>query len=206
MSAKKKIITSLAVGLFVSLIFNYAGFAEKCEEVSGKVLRLHIVAASDSEEDQALKLKVRDMLLKSSADIFDGSVNVDNAVNLITPRLPELKCIAENVIRENGYNYKVSVSLKNEYFTTRRYDSFTMPPGEYKALRVVIGEGKGHNWWCVMYPSMCLPGAAAEDNAKSILGGKLYRFIGKNPQFEPRFKIIEIYESLKFKLGGRQSA
>ena len=199
---KNKVLLSIAAGLVLTFIINTAGFAKSCEEVTSKVLRLHIVAASDSDEDQALKLKVRDDLLKSGADVFNGCVNIDNALDIITPKIPELEKLALDVIKKNGFDYDVNITLKNEYFSTRVYDDFTMPPGEYKALRVVIGEGKGHNWWCVMFPAMCLPSANANENAQSILGEKLYKFIGKKPQFEPRFKIVEIYESLKYKMIG----
>ena len=203
MSLKNKVILSISIGLIVSMIFSTAGFAAKCEKVSENVLRLHIVAASDSEEDQHLKLKVRDAVLEKSSSIFDGSVDIENAVDKITPELPLIRQTARQIIQENGYDYDVDVSLKKEYFKTRVYDGFTMPPGEYLALRIVIGEGKGHNWWCVMYPAMCLPSARAEDNAKNILGDKIYRFIGRNPKYEPRFKIIEVIEELKYKISNR---
>ena len=172
-------------------------FDATCREVRGKVLRLHVIAASDSEKDQQLKLKVRDAILEKGAEIFDGSVDIENAVERITPQIGSLEHTAEEVIRKSGLDYTVKITIGEEYFGTRTYGKFTLPAGKYLALKVVIEKGKGHNWWCVMFPALCLPAARANTDVEAILGKKGLRLISKNPKYEPRFKIIEIIEEIR---------
>ena len=108
-------------------------FDATCREVRGKVLRLHVIAASDSEKDQQLKLKVRDAILKKGAEIFDGSVDIENAVEKITPQIDLLEHTAEEVIRKNGLDYTVKITIGEEYFGTRTSGQFTLPAGKYLA-------------------------------------------------------------------------
>lgn len=203
MNILKKFKKAIIFSIIVSIILSMVSFDLDCSDVRDKVLRLHIVAASDKKEDQELKLKVRDALLKKGADIFDGTVDIENAVEKITPQISKLQKIASEVIKENGFDYTVSISLKDEFFATRTYGKFTLPAGKYLALRVVIEKGEGHNWWCVMFPAMCLPAARANTDIEAILGKKGMRLISKNPKYEPRFKIIEIIEEIKNYLGCR---
>ena len=161
------------------------------------MLRLHVIAASDSDEDQALKLKVRDAVLKEGEDIFNGSVNIDNAVQKITPEIERLSIAAKKVINENGFDYDVKVTLGREFFTTRTYENITLPAGRYLAVRVVIDKGAGHNWWCVMFPPLCLPAAEASTDIDDVLTDKGVKLVEKNPKYEPRFKIIELIEKIK---------
>lgn len=193
----KKIKLSVIISLILSIVLSTVSFAFACENIRENVLRLHVLAASDSEEDQQLKLKVRDALLKEGADIFDGSVNIENAARKIVPKIPRLEETAERIIRENGLDYDVKITLKKEFFATRTYEKITLPAGKYLALRVVIDSGKGHNWWCVMFPALCLPAARANTDVEAILGEKGTRLVSKNPKYEPRFKIIEIIEEIK---------
>lgn len=197
MSLNKKIKISVIFSIVFSIIFSTVSFAVTCENIRENVLRLHVLAASDSEEDQRLKLKVRDAILAESSDIFDGSVDMENAVERITPKLSEIQKTAERIIRENGFDYSVKVSLKEEFFTTRTYGKTTLPAGRYLALRVIIDSGKGHNWWCVMFPALCLPAARANTDIEAVLGEKGTRLVSKNPKYEPRFKVIEIIEEIK---------
>ena len=200
MSFKKKIELSVCIAILISIIFSIASFANTSESVRNKVLRLHVLANSDSAEDQELKLKVRDALLNAGCDIFNGSTDVNNARLKIEPYTDYLINVAEKVIIDNGFDYDVKIYLCNEYFTTRTYETVTLPAGEYLALKVIIGEGKGHNWWCVMFPPMCISAADEENEMKNVLNADEISLIKKNPSFEPRFKIIEIFESLKTKL------
>ena len=187
----------VAAAIIISLILNIAGFAYTCEDVRENVLRLHVIAASDSDEDQALKLKVRDAVLKEGEDIFNGSVNIDNAVQKITPEIERLSTAAKKVINENGFDYDVKVTLGREFFTTRTYENITLPAGRYLAVRVVIDKGAGHNWWCVMFPPLCLPAAEASTDIDDVLTDKGVKLVEKNPKYEPRFKIIELIEKIK---------
>ena len=175
-------------------------FAYNCSRVRSDVLRMHVIANSDSDEDQALKLKVRDAVLESGAELFDGTVTVDEAKAKIEPQKADLEAAAREVIEREGYDYPVSVNVVNEYFATRCYGDLTMPAGRYTAVKVVIGEGAGHNWWCVMFPPLCLP--AAQDrggNIDAFLDGDELKVVESSGRYEPRFKIVEIIEELREK-------
>ena len=167
-------------------------FAYNCSRVR--------IANSDSDEDQALKLKVRDAVLERGAELFDGTVTADEAKAKIEPQKAELEAAAREVIEREGYDYPVSVNVVNEYFATRCYGDLTMPAGRYTAVKVVIGEGAGHNWWCVMFPPLCLP--AAQDrggNIDAFLDGDELKVVESSGRYEPRFKIVEIIEELREK-------
>lgn len=200
MSRLKKFNLVLAITLLLSFIFSCTSFAKQCGEIRGEVLRLHILANSDSDADQALKIKVRDAVLAEGADIFDGASDLLTAQNNIEAQTGRLKEIAEHTIRENGYSYPVSVVIGKEYFNTRTYDDVTLPAGQYNAVRVLIGTGEGKNWWCVMFPPMCLPAAESEATIDQVLTEEGTKLVKSNPKYEVRFKIIEIFEELKDKL------
>lgn len=151
----------MAAGLFLAiLISNLSSFisdGQKLDELRGSVLRLHILANSDSDRDQCLKLKVRDKLLGS--DLFGGAADLAEAEETAAKKLRQIEHIAENVLLESGCRYRVSAELTDADFDERVYGDITMPSGKYRALRIKIGKGEGHNWWCVMYPPLCLPAA-----------------------------------------------
>lgn len=197
MNLLKKIRISVCSAIIISIIFSVISFAHTSEKIRGEVLRLHIIANSDSSIDQNLKLRVRDAVLEEGNDIFDGSVNIENAVEKITPKLKEVEKTAKIIIRKNGFDYNVKASLSREYFTTRTYENVTLPAGWYLALRIVIGEGKGHNWWCVMFPPMCLPAASERKEISSVLNSKETKLVSKNPKYEMRFKIVELVEEFR---------
>ncbi len=186
---------SLLVGFLIAVVFSITSFAETCEEVRENVLRLHVLANSDSAEDQQLKLKVRDALLKAGKNIFDGSVTRENAEEKIAKEKETLLETAEKVIEENGFDYDVEITVTEEFFTTRTYENVTLPAGKYMAVRVLIGESVGKNWWCVMFPPLCIPTAQPDINL--FFTEDEIKLVESSPEYEPRFKIIEIYESLK---------
>lgn len=150
-----------AAGLVLTiLISNTVGFVRDglaLDRLRGSVLRLHILAESDSERDQTLKLRVRDALLESG--ILDGADSLAEAETIAADRLPDIERIAETVLRANGCDLPVEAELADTEFDVRTYGDITMPAGTYRALRVKIGSAQGHNWWCVMYPSLCVPAA-----------------------------------------------
>ena len=197
MSFIKKIKISVSLAIVISIVFSIISFAKTSDEIRNEVLRIHVIANSDSEFDQSLKLKVRDAVLTEGADIFDGSVNVENAVEKITPNIDRLERAANEVIAENGVDYKAVVSLEKTYFGTRTYEDVTLPAGKYLAVKVVIGSGEGKNWWCVMFPPMCIPAAADREELSDVLSSDGEKLVMKNPKYEPRFKIIEVYEKIK---------
>ena len=196
MSLSKKIKISITVGIVVAILFSICSFA-KTSEIRSDVLRLHVIANSDTSVDQNLKLRLRDYILQEGKDIFNGSVNVENAVEKIEPVLPELEKSAKAFVNRAGFDYDVKISLSNEYFTTRTYETVTLPAGKYLALRVVIGSGEGHNWWCVMFPPMCVPAADKKDEIENVFSEKEIKLVESKPKYEPRFKVVEIYEQLK---------
>ena len=160
----KKIIFAVVAGLFVTSILSVSGFINTSSNIRDDVLRLHVLANSDTVEDQNLKLKVRDAVLEEGKDIFDGEINVENAEEKISIEKSRLIDAAENAVRQNGFDYDVDVFVTDEFFDTRSYGNITLPAGNYTAVKVTIGESAGHNWWCVMFPPMCLP--AAEDKTE----------------------------------------
>lgn len=175
-------------------------FAYNCSRVRSDVLRMHVIANSDCSADQQLKLMVRDAVLERGAQLFDGTVTADEARRKIEPHKAELEAAAREMIERAGYDYPVSVNVVNEYFATRCYGSLTMPAGRYTAVKVVIGEGAGHNWWCVMFPPLCLP--AAQDrggNLDAFFDDGELKVVESSGRYEPRFKIVEIIEKLKEK-------
>lgn len=174
-----------------------AQYAVNCRNVRTGVLRLHVIANSDAQSDQDVKLTVRDAVLKCGADIFDGSVTSEQAVEKITPVLGRLEDTAVAVLTKNGMPYGAKAFLTEEYFDTRAYGDITLPAGKYTALKIVLGEGKGQNWWCVMYPPLCLPAAAvADDSCYGVFSDSGATVVGNENRYEIRFGIVEVFEKL----------
>ena len=142
---------ALMVGLALFLLTGGLALQTQ-DQLAEKVVRLHILANSDTEEDQALKLQVRDVVLERATEILKQSADRQDAEARLRGQLLELERLAAEEIRAEGYDYPVTVELTDTAFPTREYDGFTLPAGTYLALRVVIGAGEGHNWWCVVFP------------------------------------------------------
>lgn len=195
-----KIQAVVFAAVFATGACSVGAFAYNCSRVRSDVLRMHVIANSDCSADQQLKLMVRDAVLERGAQLFDGTVTADEARRKIEPHKAELEAAAREVIERAGYDYPVSVNVVNEYFATRCYGSLTMPAGRYTAVKVVIGEGAGRNWWCVMFPPLCLP--AAQDrggNLDAFFDDGELKVVESSGRYEPRFKIVEIIEKLKEK-------
>ena len=165
------------------------------------VVRLHVLANSDTEEDQALKLLVRDGVLEAAAPLVEGCTTQAEAVEALTTHLPELEAAALAVMESEGYDYPVTVLLGEEDYPTRTYESCAFPAGTYVSLRVLIGSGEGQNWWCCLFPPLCLSAATAkQDNEDAFIRVGLtkdqYGIItetGKT-KYKVRFKILEVLE------------
>jgi stage II sporulation protein R len=186
-----------ALAMLCAFFFSLLSFQVRCAGVRKEVLRLHVIAHSDSDADQAAKLAVRDAILAEGADLFGGSVNAANAEAALEPRKEALETCARRVLRERGLRYDVTIVVGEEYFNTRSYDGVTLPAGRYHAVRVILGEGSGQNWWCVMFPPLCLPAAERKQPAVSldaVLTRGQLRVVQSNPKFEVRFKIVELIE------------
>ena len=159
---------ALLLTITISNIGTVVGDGVQLDRLRGSVLRLHIIANSDSDEDQRLKLCVRDELLRRGDELFECSDDLEDAEACASGKLPEIKEIAENVLRENGCNDKVDAEIVDMMFDERTYGDITMPAGNYRALRITIGEAKGHNWWCVMYPPLCIPAVCGVRDDASV--------------------------------------
>lgn len=171
-------------------------------DLSNAVFRLHVIANSDTNEDQELKLKVRDSLLNYMNKICSNCTTKEEAISIAIQNKDEFQKIAEQTILENGYNYPVKININNFYFPTKNYGDISLPAGMYDALRVEIGEAKGKNWWCVMFPSLCfvdISSGIVDEKAKGELEGELqeesYSVISetKKPDIKFKFKIIEFF-------------
>lgn len=197
---KKTIIrieASILIALIICCAMNINAFSKQCDNIRDKMLRMHVIANSDSEADQDLKLKVRDAVLAEGKEIFDGSVTADEAEEKILPHIDDLKATALAVIKSEGYNYDVQITVQKEYFATRTYEnSVTLPAGYYTAVKVIIGEGEGQNWWCVMFPPMCLPAANAECEISDVLTEEETEIVTSTEKYEFKFKIVEFFENL----------
>ena len=191
----KKIDIALLIGIILAIVLsNLKVFAQNYDNLKTDVVRLHILANSDSDEDQALKLKVRDKILETGKELFDGSKSVEETERIIKEEMPEFKKTAEQVIADNGYDYSVNCELVNMYFDERIYDEFTLPAGNYDAFRITIGKAEGHNWWCVMYPPLCLPAAMDEKEFKECFTPEEIDMIKNPKKYKVKFKIVELYE------------
>ena len=166
--------------------------------VQNECLRLHVLANSDSEEDQAVKLLVRDALLQETEEMFLSASSADEASERVLERKTELENTATRVLRENGFSYGAVISVETEYFGTRQYDGVTLPAGSYKAVKVLLGEGQGHNWWCVMFPSLCIPAVTkkADDSIYGVFGENGGDLVTGKSGYKIKFRIVEIVEEL----------
>lgn len=184
--------SALLIGLACAMLWASALGAEQ-DALADKVVRLHVVANSDSGADQTLKLQVRDAILADAASELEG-LSREEALEQLAQDLPRLGEIAAQTIGEQGYDYPVTVSLKEERFPTKRYDDFALPAGEYMALRVQIGSGGGHNWWCVVFPPLCMGSveetAELDDRDRALITGETEGYVVK-------FRAIELWEEFK---------
>ncbi len=193
----KTLEKSLLLALVITILISFTGFAAGCEDIPNHVLRLHVLANSDSNADQALKLKVRDRIVAESAGLFDGASSRKDAEKIASENLQKLQDAAQDEVIRDGYQYPVRVYLTNMYFTTRQYDTVTLPAGTYDALRVEIGSGAGHNWWCVIFPPLCLPAAEKREDLKDVLNPNELRIVDGSGSYIVRFKTLEAYEQVK---------
>lgn len=188
----------LAILLVVTLA-DQVVFAKGCRELYDGVLRLHILANSDTQEDQQLKLKVRDRILQEAHQLGLGSgcEDLESVSAQAEQMLDKLVAAAQDEVLKNGSEQKVTACVTKMYFDTREYEGFTMPAGEYNAVRFTIGEGKGHNWWCVLFPQMCLPVAFGEPLDDLGFSDEELRVLKSRPQYEPRFALLEWAYSIR---------
>ena len=202
----KLIEIALLIGLAVFLASG--GLALRAQsQLAERVVRLHVLANSDGEEDQALKLLVRDRVLARATELLTQAKDRTEAEALLRAELPELEALAVRELRANGCAYPVTAKLTDTEFPTREYDGFTLPAGEYLALRVVIGEGAGQNWWCVVFPPLCTA-ASADVPAAALAAGLTEDQVGliteEDRGYVLKFKAVEWWEELRARLEGAE--
>ena len=195
-------IRAIAGGLILSLCLSLCGFEGKCDDLRGRVLRLHVLANSDSDADQALKLKVRDAVVEASAGWLNGVKSAADAEDILDARLSELTAVARETVRQAGYDYPVTAERRETYFTTRQYGDVTLPAGRYQAVRLVIGEGEGHNWWCVLFPPLCVSAATDAATTADVLTQAEDEIVTEPQRYAVRLKIVEWWEAVTHWLGG----
>jgi stage II sporulation protein R len=167
-------------------------------EIYQNVLRLHVIANSDSEDDQALKLSVRDTVLEKTKHLFKDCRSRDAAEAILNENIALIEQVAQEAVWKAGYSYSVTVELGEEEYPTKNYESCCFPSGEYLSLRIKIGEAQGQNWWCVLFPPLCLSAASEGDDAFAAVGltEEQYNIITQteSPKYKVRFKILESFE------------
>ena len=198
---KMVIILSFLIFIYTSICaFSYAKTISK--ELSDSVFRLHVIANSDSTEDQNLKYTVRDNLISHMNTLCKNCSSKEEAIKLVTENKSNFQKIAENIIRENGFNYSVNIEIGNFEFPTKTYGDISFPAGYYDALKVQIGEANGQNWWCVMFPPLCfidVTSGVVPDESKEDLQENMsdedYALISDSdtPEIKFKFKLLEFF-------------
>lgn len=199
----KILLTVVAVVVSLYMAFSCTYFTSSAQTVKDDVVRLHILANSDSETDQEIKLNVRDALLETNTKILGNNVTAENAKEYFEESKEVLLRTAKETLKENSCNYDVKITLAEEYFNTRTYGNLTFPAGQYTALKVILGEGQGKNWWCVMFPPLCIPAADGLDtneNTADYLTESGEKIVNGGEKYIVKFKFLEWYEELQNKL------
>lgn len=191
-----KLIIFFSVFLAMITAFTYfVPFFKKSFDISNDVLRLHIIANSDLSVDQNVKLKVRDAVLTAMSDKFLNSKSLDDTLNIANKNKEYIKNVADNELEKYGVEYGANVEVKKEYFNTRSYNDVTLPAGCYNSVVITLGNGVGKNWWCVMYPAICLPQVSDTELDKVLDDDEMS--VISNSKYDVRFKIVEVYEKVK---------
>ena len=203
----KKTLAVLCIGFFcISVINSY--FGKTSDALANSVIRFHVLANSDKEEDQSLKLKVRDRIIKEMEPLFDKNGDISAAREVIIENMDKIKTVAKDEVKKHGFDYDVNVSLGNSYFPTKEYGDVVLPTGNYEALKIEIGDARGQNWWCVLFPPLCFVDESCVSESTST--GKLVANVGKenaelvkkekSSGVKLKFKSYEIWQSGKQKI------
>lgn len=203
-NSKRLLIIFILFIIYILLsLFSYSNAVSS--DIQNSVFRLHVIANSDSKEDQDLKYKVRDSLIDYMNLISKDITSKEEAINIAIKNKNQFYNIAKNVILANGFNYNVNIEIGNFSFPTKNYGDISLPSGFYDALKVEIGEASGQNWWCVMFPSLCFvdltEGIVPEESKKDLqnsLQEEEYNLISSDSlEFKFKFKLVELFENVK---------
>ena len=197
----KKHIFELVIIFILVATLSLGAFADTTQKnISEKLIRLHVIANSDTQEDQEVKLKVRDRILEYVTELTEGCSDISEAREKIEERLPELTKIAKSVLYENGFSYNAKAELSDEFFPTREYGSFSLPAGDYNALRIHLGKADGKNWWCVLFPPLCLSAAEAETvdllETSGLSENEIKLMTSDDIEYKYKFGIVEFFQNL----------
>lgn len=192
------ILSILLILFFIVTAYSYA--TNISEGLSENIFRLHILANSDSEEDQTLKLKVRDSILEYMKTLTEDMSDKQAVIELSKQHMQDFQEIVEKVVRENGYNYSVNIEIGNFYFPTKYYGNISLPAGNYDALKIEIGEADGQNWWCSLFPPLCFVSVSSgvvdeegEEYLKENLSDEEFAIVSSSSSnIEFKFKIVEL--------------
>jgi stage II sporulation protein R len=194
-------VAAVIIGVAIGGICRFNRKEEQLQQsIAGKILRFHILANSDSEEDQAVKLKVRDAVGNMMEEKLSGMSGLEETRRIVSENLDEIIALAGQTLAENGYDYGADARLARVDFPVKKYGSYTFPAGEYEALQITLGEGRGHNWWCVLYPNMCFQGSVYEEvddgagqQLQEVLTPEEYADVFRSGQVRIRFKFLEYF-------------
>lgn len=208
---KKPIFITITAFVFFLIFSAYSYASSISSDLSKSVFRLHVIANSDSDEDQSLKLQVRDKLLDYMNSITANVSSKDDAIKIAQEHQKDFQIIAEQTILDKGYSYPVTVEIGNYEFPTKHYGDITLPSGYYDALRIKIGDACGHNWWCVMFPPLCFVDVtsgivpeSSKDQLKENMSSEDYSIISNdNSLTEFKFKIVELFKNFNTRLANK---
>lgn len=192
---------ALVCGFVLAALCSFFPFAAACGQLPRDVVRLHVVANSNGAEDQAVKLLVRDAVLKEAARWYQGAGSMEEASSQLCTHLQSIAGAARQVLGEQGVGYSATAQMTEMYFPTRDYGDFRLPAGRYRTLRVTLGEGAGKNWWCVVFPSLCLPAATQEEALLTLPEGER-QVVEGGQEVQVKLKAVELWESLREWLRG----
>ena len=187
---------ALVCGFVLAALCSFFPFAAACGQLPRDVVRLHVVANSNGAEDQAVKLLVRDAVLEEAARWYQGAGSMEEASSQLCTHLQSIAGAARQVLGEQGVGYSATAQMTEMYFPTRDYGDFRLPAGRYRTLRVTLGEGAGKNWWCVVFPTLCLP-AASQDNALLTLPDGEREVVESQGDYQVKWKAVELWQALR---------
>ena len=201
--SKIGIVLILSILLFLYTIVCAISYVEAVStDISSSVFRLHVIANSDSDEDQSLKYKVRDNLLNYMNNICKDCNSKEEAIRIVSEHQEEFRQVALDTIKNEGYSYNVKIEIGNFEFPTKHYGDISLPAGFYDALKVEIGKAEGRNWWCVMFPSLCFVDVSSgivpeesKEELQNVLSDEEYAIISdnSNPNIKLKFKLLELF-------------
>ena len=201
----KKLLKMIGLAVFIGAMFLGVELLRDKEQLREQIVRLHVVANSDAAEDQAVKLEVKDAIVSYLQEKLEGMTDIEQVKSYLSEHLEELRVLAEATLERLGVREKVCVSFEKEAFPVRYYDTFKLPSGVYQSLRIRIGQAQGRNWWCVVFPSLCVPQTGEEFRdvaAGSGFTDDLSRTLNGETGYEVRFFLLDLLGWLENKIYG----